>query len=226
MKHILAILSYVLFLSLFQSVNAQVECMVLVPQIDSAYFGKCKNGFAHGKGTAIGVDTYIGKFFKGWPDGAGTYTWANGDTYTGDFKEGKRHGEGKLTLKLADRDSIVDGLWEEDIYLGAKPKKPRVIYKSSVDRYSFKKTPGTHERVLINFLQSGTRNTTIEELRINSSSGAETRLGNSIGYDYVEFPVRIKLSYTTLNKLKSMRFHCIFEFEISEPGDWVLDLHN
>ena len=62
------------------TVIAQENCLVLKPEISGKYTGKCKNGLANGKGKSVGQDTYIGQFSKGWPQGSGTYTWANGDT--------------------------------------------------------------------------------------------------------------------------------------------------
>ena len=224
--HMKFILPFILFLSLSQFISAQENCKVLLHEIDSIYIGKCKKGYAHGKGTAIGKDSYTGKFTKGWPNGKGTYTWANGDIYTGGWIEGKRNGNGKLTLKLADRDSILDGLWKEDMYLGPKPKAPSVITKTSIERHSFQKLGKIHNRVLINFLQSGGTNNTITNLSINASSGEETNLGNSIGYEFVKFPVIIRVSYATMNKLNTLRYQAIFEFEITEPGDWLVKLHN
>lgn len=226
MKHILSILSFVLFLSLSQSVNAQKKCKVLVPEIDSIYTGKCKKGYAHGKGSAIGKDTYTGKFSKGWPS-EGTYTWANGDSYTGEFREGKRNGEGILTLKLAERDSILDGLWEKDVYLGAKPKAPKIIYQSEIDRYTIRKAGRQRDdRVLINFSQNGGRNTTVTNLKITASKGSETNIGASIGYENINFPITIRASYETMNKLNTMRHNAIIEFEIFEPGDWLVTIFN
>ena len=225
MKHILSGLLFVLSFNLPQYVNAQENCKVLVPEIDSIYIGKCKKGYAHGKGTAIGVDSFTGKFYKGWLS-EGTYTWANGDIYTGNFREGKRNGEGILILKLTDRDSILDGLWEEDIFLGPKPKAPKIIYKYQIDRYTFRKSGGIKERVLINFLRNGARNTTITNLRIDASNGVETKLGYSQGYEFIKFPVTIKVSYTTMSKLNTGRYDAIFEFKITEPGDWVVQIFN
>jgi len=224
MKHLIPFISLLLFFS-FQSI-AQESCKVLIPEIDSLYTGKCKKGLAHGKGFAQGVDSYAGKFYKGWPQGKGTYTWANGDQYVGEWKKGKRNGEGYLILKLTTQDSIIEGIWENDLYLGPKPIAPKVISRTSIDRYSFKKTGGIKNRVLIDFLQNGARNTTITNLMIYSSNGIESDLGHSIGYDYIEFPVTIRVNYTTLNKLKSVEIQAIFEFEITEAGDWLVEIHN
>ncbi len=226
MKKHLSFILFVVFVFPTFHLNAQSNCKVLIPEIDSVYSGKCKKGYAHGKGNAIGVDSYVGKFVKGYPNGRGTYKWANGDTYTGNWKEGKRNGEGSLTLKLQDRDSILDGMWKDDQYMGKKPKAPKVTHKVSIDRYSFKKTGGTKDRVLIDFLQNGMRNTTITNLSMSTSNGIEANLGHSIGYDYIEFPVTIIVNYMTLNKLRSEEYQAIFEFVISEPGDWIVEIHN
>ncbi len=48
---------------------------------------------------------------KGEPNGQGTMTFANGTTYTGEFKDGKRNGQGTGTLP--------DG----DIYTGERNSK-------------------------------------------------------------------------------------------------------
>jgi len=225
MKHILLSLLFVLFFSFPQYVNAQKDCKVLAQGIDSIYNGKCKKGYAHGKGTAIGVDSFTGKFSKGWPS-KGTYTWANGDSYTGDFKEGKRDGEGVLKFKLADGDSILAGLWEDDKYLGPKPIAPKVIYKYQIERYSIRDAGGVKDRVLIKFLQNGARNPTVTNLMINATNGIETTFGDAQGYESIEFPVTIKVTYTTQNKLKTGSFDAVFEFEISEPGNWLVEITN
>jgi hypothetical protein len=48
--------------------------------------------------------------------GHGTYTFANGDVYTGQNKDDLRHGYGTMTY--ADG-SIKDGKWENDEYVGS-----------------------------------------------------------------------------------------------------------
>ena len=199
---------------------------MLKPEIAGKYMGKCKNGLANGKGKAVGQDTYIGQFSKGLPQGVGTYIWASGDTYYGDWVQGLRQGEGTLKFKSDGKDSILSGVWEKDEYKGPIPPKPHVINSASVERYSFTKTLGTKNRVLINFYQNGMRNLGIENLLIYSSSGTNTSLGQSIGYENILFPVIIKVSYSTWNKAHAVMYNVIFEFEIFEPGDWEVDLHN
>lgn len=206
--------------------NAQNGCKVLKKEISSEYHGKCKKGLAHGKGKADGIDSYTGHFSKGYPSGKGTYTWANGDKYKGQFIDGLRSGEGTLTIHLKDHDSIVKGLWKEDIYLGPVPPKPKVFSMNGVDRYTFKKTGDIRQRVLIDIYQNGMRNTELYNFIENSSSGFQTSLGNSFGYDCVEFPVTIKVLYYTWNKLHTAKVYVKFQFEISEPGDWRVRIFN
>ena len=226
MKNLTVITIILTFTTIFIQVSAQEDCRVLKPGIDSIYKGKCKKGFAHGKGHAIGKDTYLGRFADGLPEGKGTYTWANGNTYSGEWIEGKRNGEGALIIKMAEKDSIVDGIWEDDEYIGPKPKRPEVITKVGVDRFMFKRLSDAKDRVLINILQNGVKNPTVTNFLMAATNGIETSLGNQVGYEYVDFPITIKVSYFTKNKIRTGEYQVIFEFEISEPGDWRVEIHN
>jgi hypothetical protein len=228
-NHIKSTVSRFLLSVFIISVNiliAQEECKVLKPEISGTYTGKCKNGLAGGKGKAIGIDTYEGQFAGGLPNGKGTYTWANGDIYVGEWKNGFRDGMGDFSSKVNEKDSILSGIWEKDQYLGPKPKAPQVIAKTSIDRYNIYRSGGIKDRVLIDFQQNGMRNNGITELLMSSNSGTETTLGYLIGYENIIFPVEIRVSYTTYNKLRSQQYHAIFEFKIFEPGDWRVEIHN
>lgn len=208
------------------SISAQENCMVLKPEIAGNYTGKCKNGLAQGKGKAVGQDTYVGQFSKGLPQGTGTYTWANGDTYVGDWEQGLRQGEGILRFKSNGKDTLLAGLWENDNFKGPVPPKPHVISCVSIERYTITKSGGIKNRVLINFYQNGVRNLGIENLLLSTSSGTNTSLGQSVGYENIIFPVTININYSTWNKARTVMVHASFEFEIFETGDWVVDLHN
>jgi len=196
------------------------------PEISGTYDGKCKKGLANGKGIAVGTDRYEGQFTEGLPSGYGTYTWSNGNVYTGEWAAGMRHGIGKLTMKLNGRDSIQDGLWQNDSFQGPKPRNPYVSYKDGVDRFTFQKNNTTRSRVLIDIYQNGARNRTVTNLILSTTSGSDTKVGESIGYDFVTFPVSIKIMYTSLNKFHTISYNVKFEFEIFEPGDWTVVLEN
>lgn len=216
-----------LFLTLFHySGYAQEGCKVLVPELVGVYEGKCKKGLANGKGKAVGKDTYEGQFLKGLPDGSGTYYWANGDVYQGDWLFGKRDGVGIFTFKYDGKDSILVGFWQQGEYKGPVPDKPKVNYMTNVDRYTFLKYGNIQNKVTINILQNGTKNNTIERFSIISSGGSEIRSGTAVGFDYIVFPVTIKVSYITYNKLHTSQYQVIFEFTISEPGEWEVNIYN
>lgn len=207
-------------------VYSQQDCKVLKPGISNHYEGKCKNGLANGKGIATGIDKYEGQFIKGLPQGSGTYTWSDGSTYTGEWIEGLRYGIGKYTMRENGKDSIQNGLWLNDEYKGAKPDKPNVIYNYGAERYNFKRNLSRSNKVLVDFYQNGTRNNRISNLLMSTSSGDDITYGILTGYDNVIFPVTIKITYTTANKLKSSTMNVRFEFVIYEPGDWVVELYN
>ncbi len=205
---------------------SQERCKVLSPNISGTYKGKCKNGLAHGKGISVGTDRYEGFFVNGMPQGEGTYTWSTGETYTGEWVVGMRHGIGKYFAVIDGKDSILNGVWQNDKYVGPIPKRPYVDYNTGVDRYNFQKNNTTKTRVLIDIFQNGSRNSGISNFLMSSTSGAETKIGQSIGYDYIVFPVTIKLMYTSWNKMHTMQYNIKFDFEISEPGDWTVELNN
>lgn len=80
------------------------NCKVNDVDINQEYRGECRNGLAHGKGRAKGRDVYFGEFKDGNTHGRGTYTWANGESYEGDWVDGQRvHG------KYQDKRGIYEG---------------------------------------------------------------------------------------------------------------------
>lgn len=220
------ILALLLLFSVPFLLRAQNDCKVLMHEIDSIYTGKCKKGLANGKGIAQGKDAYEGRFKKGWPDGGGTYSWSSGEVYKGNFIEGIKDGEGVYTFTINGQDTVLSGLWKNDIYIGPIPEKPKVHQQVSVDRYNFKKLSNVQNRVLIDFYQNGGRNARITDLLIAGDSGYESTLGHSKGYIDMNFPFTMLIKYTTPNKLQTRTVYCIFELTIYEAGDWRVDLFN
>lgn len=223
------IIRYSLILALIlivQVLFSQNKCVVLKSSISGQYKGKCKNGLAHGRGTAAGIDTYEGLFIKGLPQGEGTYTWADGSSYSGEWAEGMRHGVGTYRTNIEGEKFVQEGLWQKDMYKGKSPDKPIVTYKSGVDRYNFKKSNSFEQRVMVDIFKSGSRNQGISNFSMISSSGQDIKVSQSVGYTNVVFPVTVKIFYTTASKLNSSFFNVNFEFIISEPGDWTVELHN
>jgi len=204
---------------------SQQKCKVLMPAISGSYDGKCKKGLANGKGTAIGIDTYEGRFSKGYPNGMGVYTWASGNEYIGEWEFGKRNGEGIYKFKYSGKDSLQAGIWKQDRYMGPKPPPPSILQSRNVQQYSFMKL-GDQDKFSIEIYMNAAINSTIENLRIISSFGSYQNIGKTIVYDYMEYPATFKITYITWNKLHTKQMKAVFEFEIYEPGDWMLKLTN
>lgn len=201
----------------------QSECKVTLANIAGSYSGGCKNGLAHGKGIAQGIDRYEGQFNKGLPDGKGTYKWANGDYYEGEWKNGKREGKGKMVYK----GSTDIGYWKDDKYQGANLTPPyRIINSMSVSRSSITKLNNVGNGVKIKILQNGSDNTLIEDFSCAFDSGAEYRLGNIYGIQNTSLPLFVKVTYRSWNQLHTSEYDVKFEFVINDPGTWEVVLNN
>ncbi len=225
MKKIKFYLTILFSIAFSRFLFSQAMCKVLMPEISDSYIGKCKKGLANGKGTAMGTDRYEGMFHKGLPNGKGRYTWSNGATYEGGWLAGERNGKGVYIVRINGRDSITEGIWKANEYIGPVPEKPEVLGCVGVERYRFSKQGG-EDKVVIDIYMSGIPNTTIEDLTLMGSSGNEIKLGRSVGYDNVSFPFVCKVSYTTYNKMQTAKHYVRFEFKISEPGDWLVYIQN
>ncbi len=57
--------------------------------------GDCANG--QGTFTYASGDKYVGEWKDGKTHGQGTQTYANGDKYVGELKDNKKHGQGTFT---------------------------------------------------------------------------------------------------------------------------------
>ena len=76
-------------------------------------------GRRHGKGFVkhFNGDTYKGEFRDGKKEGKGRFTFAaTGDEYEGECRENMRHGEGKYTF--GDGLGHYEGTWVEDVKCG------------------------------------------------------------------------------------------------------------
>ncbi len=214
-----------LFLFITILLGAQTECKVLLEDNSGQYIGKCKKGLAHGNGQATGLDSYSGRFKNGLPSGKGIYTWANGDVYDGEWEKGQRDGFGIYSFQYKGKDSLLVGMWEYNEYKGPRPIMPKVGTVSNVDRYSFRRL-GDGDRFSVNIYQNGTRNISIVDLHLVSTSGSNFESGSIVGYDYVNFPVTCNITYVTWNKAHTAQVLVRFEFEISQAGNWEVNIHN
>lgn len=232
MKNLITGIAYFLLLMSPSILVAQTEsCKVLKKEIQGEYQGRCKNGLAHGKGVAKGIDMYEGKFKEGLPNGKGTYTFQDGSYYIGKFENGLQEGKGKYFYKVNGVDSVKAGVWENGNYIGEKAIDPyKVKLNRGVDRYNFYRlgdgNGANTNRVTIKFIQNGADNTQISDIRFQTDSGNRISFNRTEGFENIIFPFYCKLSYETPNKFKTMRHTVTFEFIINKPGDWELTLNN
>ena len=208
--------------------NGQDTCGVLLDRISGEYEGECKKGLAHGDGKAIGADTYEGEFKKGYPDGKGKYRERNGVIYEGGWERGMKNGAGKLLFPLLKGDSIVEGYWRDNRYLG-QTNLPvySVNYKLNIARYSLKsaETAGP-DRLTLFITEYGGSASNFSDLQITSSSGVRQDLGNRIYINNIDFPFTTRITYTTLLKFSGLPINVVFDITINDPGSWNLNLTN
>jgi hypothetical protein len=127
------------------------NCEVDKETLKGTYTGDCKKNKAHGKGKAVGTDTYEGEFKNGIPDGNGTYTWSNKNVFEGKYVKGLREGKGTMTFKKeGTQDSVVEGFWKKDVYIGKNEKPWQVISKTgSVTKVDVEYTPDVVRRIKV-----------------------------------------------------------------------------
>jgi hypothetical protein len=221
----LFILTSILFLSLTQGFS-QGMCKVLKPEIADKYEGGCKKGLANGKGIAIGKDKYEGSFKKGYPHGTGVYTWSTGEVYDGSWKEGKRSGEGKYIFKKNGVDSVLFGLWSNDVF--TKPIFPRpykILVARNIDRYSVQKV-GDGNSVSVELLRMGNTNPTVQDASFEADNGLSRLEGRKYVFYQLVFPTTISLKFTTISKFNAVPLNVIFEITISKKGEWEITINN
>ncbi len=216
----------ILFLGVFTTTSyAQEKCKVLKDDIAGEYIGPCKKGLANGQGMSKGENKYDGEFKNGLPNGKGTIVYANGGRYVGQWKKGLRHGEGTYIFNMDGKDSIADGNWKADKYLGAKRiKQYEIVRKRSVSRYTIRKD----EHSVLNRVKIVVKNSG-ETLRppqnINGTPGVIFRNWDYAVYENIpQFPFTCEMRYTVRNKLNTGSFEVEFNFKILEPGDWTVEL--
>jgi hypothetical protein len=196
---------------------------VKLPRLAGHYNGDCKKGLAQGNGVAQGIDRYEGHFFKGLPDGKGTYTWQDGSYYEGNWKNGMRNGQGKYVKG----DSVLTGYWKQDEYQGKKPASLyRVATSRNLQRYTITKSNEPGNGIKMKLMLGGKDNTEVENFSLDYSSGSEYRSANVYGLENTSIPLDVTVRYTTWNQLHSVQYETLFEFTILEPGTYYVTLNN
>ena len=166
-------------------------CEVDKESLKGTYTGDCKKNKAHGKGKAVGVDTYEGEFKNGIPDGQGTYTWSNKNVFEGKYLKGLREGKGKMTMKRAGaQDSVVEGFWKKDAYIG-KNEKPWIVHSKT----------GSVRDVEVEYTSDPLAR--IKIVVTNTTGGAQTSSGATMPRYTVDNVQVLKGHYERLTSLES-----------------------
>ena len=218
---------YMLILFSGSIIYAQNDCKVLMPKLSGSYTGGCKKGLAHGKGSAVGIDSYEGRFSKGLPNGSGTYRWANGAVYEGDWSEGNRDGKGSMIYSTEGLDSIVTGFWKDDKYIGKEIIPPyKITMSRGLIRSSIRKVNEVGNGFSITLYLAGRFNTDIESFFMDADSGEEFVSGRKHGIENATVPYSVSIKYRVWNTMHSQQHDVFFDFTINEPGTFEVSITN
>ena len=207
------------------------NCEVDNPSLKGNYTGDCKKNKAHGKGKAMGIDSYEGDFRNGLPDGQGTYTWSNKSVFTGKYVKGLKEGKGTMTFKMEGRqDSVVEGFWKKDIYIGDHEKPWEVHSKTgSIRDIEVDYSPDKLNRIKVIITNTTGSVTGLSgqvppmkvdnTLLIKGSYQRQTSLeshykSSETSYHDVMFPFRVKLQISKEE----------IDIEFFEPGNYTVNV--
>jgi len=221
-------LKFILVISLFVHGSLQgysQDCRVEKEEIRGSYEGECKKGRADGFGKSIGKDTYEGKFKKGMPSGFGTYTFSNGDIYKGEFKRGLKDGKGELTvLRLGREDSIVNGYWADDEYLGTEKTKYKINSRCpEVVTLSLNRTGDIDQLQIMFTLRS--QPISVEGLNVTGIYGEGVQQARSTVYNNITYPWEGSVRFTYYDTRKTgptLQKSCEIVLDIFQPGTWKM----
>lgn len=136
-----------------QTNNKQKSCKVidssLQPHEAISWKGRCKNGYAHGKGTAITtrnkkmVELYYGNMLNGKAHGYGVVRTTSGISYAGMFSKGYINGKGVISFKKAVQGvTKIDGVFRNNVPISG------MVTFSNGKRYSIKKIKQAQSSIL------------------------------------------------------------------------------
>ncbi len=213
------------FLLLAAAPGAQTNCRVLVPELSGSYAGECRNGLAHGAGTASGLDTYTGQFRRGLPHGQGTYTWHTGEIHEGRWRQGQPHGLGTWTRPGPDgTETVVEGVWQNGELM---PEYLDASHAYQISRItgieSVRVLPASSggSRVVYQVTRGGNP-LRVWDLSYTSSSGFDRQQGHEVRFEEVEFPFTARFHYRVNNVLRTGSITCELEITLEEPGSWMI----
>lgn len=101
-------------------------------KIEGCRSGDCQNG----KGTYLFAngDLYTGDFQNGFPNGFGKIAYADGDNYEGEIEKGHLHGKG---IMISANGNKVQGYWEKGKYIKSAEVNAKPVQVAEKAGYSF-----------------------------------------------------------------------------------------
>lgn len=199
--------------------DSSKSCKVEMKSLDGIYKGECKNGYANGKGEAIGYHRYVGLFKNGLPNGMGTYYFSDSIFYTGNFQDGIKEGKGEMHyLRNGLPDSVLKGYWSGNEYTGKKYTTYSLMDNSGYDQVlisSSQESGNTLTMSMSNELALSelvaVDGSFIKKLNEFPSGGKTT-----VVYELSSFPVKIEAIFSNGRAL---------DLELYKKANWNVQLH-
>ena len=206
----------------FTPVFAQnADCKVLLDSLQGTYQGDCKNGKAHGTGTATGAISYQGEFKNGYPDGMGKYVWANGDYYYGGWRKGLKEGKGELHRTIDGMPSLLKGYWKKDNYRGEYADPYSIKEMGSAVTYKSFQYLGTRNNSVYFSMKTGsmgaanTANYTVLNGFFQRTNTNQMGTTQTIEFQDVQFPFRVRFMGTDRG---------VVDVEFYDKGEWRVEI--
>ncbi len=202
-----------------------IKCKVLIENISEHYEGNCKNGLAHGKGIAKGIDVYSGRFKKGLPNGYGKYIWKNGCYYQGLWVKGKKNGRGLMYDSSTKKET--KGIWKDDKFIREIKERPyEIIRQSGITGVSiYERTTATPGSIEIVFLRDGNESKSARDLILDSSSGIQKNSSYFTGFENVIFPFEGYVKFKAPSRFNTVMVDYELRFKINkDSSSWKVSI--
>ncbi|NWJ49403.1 MAG: hypothetical protein HXX14_00930 [Bacteroidetes bacterium] len=223
----LVVLSVLFFAFYLIGFCQKLEGPVQKKELVGKYKGSQVNGLAQGKGTAIGSDTYSGKFKKGLPDGKGIYTDSVGNVFKGTFRKGMKNGKGVFIPVQFSKEQGITGYWRNDRYTGKEQLIPFEISNKTGSVTPRIYTTGPGDRIELSIIDP-VDNSYITSGSVFITKGQATfkLYYGCYFYEDAIFPIEFDIHYNCRNKIGTSTIDNTIRIKMNKPGNWIVNLKN